>query len=34
MPVPIWVVDEFLEALADLAWVGERGSKLCSATPE
>ncbi|OLN28692.1 hypothetical protein DSOL_3927 [Desulfosporosinus metallidurans] len=22
-PVPIWVVDEFFEALADLAWVGE-----------
>ena len=22
-PVPIWVVDEFLEALTDLAWVGE-----------
>jgi len=24
IPVPIWVVDEFLEALTDLAWVGER----------
>lgn len=22
-PVPFWVVDEFLEALTDLAWVGE-----------
>ena len=22
-PVPIWVIDEFLEALTDLAWVGE-----------
>lgn len=22
-PVPVWVVDEFLEALTDLAWVGE-----------
>ena len=24
IPVPIRVIDEFLEALADLAWVGER----------
>ncbi|MDR3541314.1 MAG: hypothetical protein P4L69_10170 [Desulfosporosinus sp.] len=23
IPIPIWVIDEFLEALADLAWVGE-----------
>lgn len=23
-PVPVWVVDEFLEALTDLAWIGER----------
>lgn len=23
LPVTIWVVDEFLEALTDLAWVGE-----------
>ncbi|WP_045575241.1 hypothetical protein [Desulfosporosinus sp. I2] len=22
-PVPIWVVNQFLEALTDLAWVGE-----------
>jgi hypothetical protein len=22
-PVPVWVVNEFFEALADLAWVGE-----------
>ena len=22
-PVPVWVVDEFMEALTDLAWVGE-----------
>ena len=22
-PLPIWVIDEFLEALTDLAWVGE-----------
>ncbi len=22
-PVPFWVVDEFLEAFTDLAWVGE-----------
>lgn len=23
-PIPVWVVDEFLTALTDLAWVGER----------
>lgn len=22
-PLPLWIVDEFLEALTDLAWVGE-----------
>lgn len=23
-PVPVWVVNDFLEALTDLAWVGEQ----------
>ena len=23
-PVSVWVIDEFMEALTDLAWVGER----------
>lgn len=23
LPVPVWVVDEFMEALTDLAWLGE-----------
>ena len=27
-PVPLWVVDEFFEALTDLAWVGEVTLKL------
>ena len=30
IPVPIWIVDEFLEALTELAWVGV---KLLSRVP-
>lgn len=28
IPLPLWVVDEFFEAVTDLAWVGEVALKL------